>query len=102
MEYANAEGLKRLWMDYESGHLNETAERCLLTDEVTENPQTKDIRVKTIVKGGGYFARRKLFELTKPRKGVASPGKSWSPSQPFFEKSDLVFLWESSLEKLIT
>ena len=102
LECATAQGLECLWTDFESGYLNETAERCLLTDEVTENPQTKDVRVKTIVKGGGYFARRKLFELTKPRKGVTSPGKSWSPSQPFFEKSDLVLLWESSLKKLIT
>ena len=77
LECANAEGLKRLWMDYESGHLNETAERCLLTDEVTENPQMKDVRVKTVIKDGEYFACKKsFFEPTRPNKEVASPSKS--------------------------
>ena len=76
LECANAEGLKRLRTDYESGHLSETAERCLLTDEITEHPQMKDITVKTVIKYGEYFASRNFFfEPTKPRKGVASPGK---------------------------
>ena len=77
LKCANAEGLKRLWTDYESGHLNKTAERCLLTDEVTENPQMKDVRVKTVIKHGEYFACKKsFFEPTRPNKEVASPSKS--------------------------
>ena len=85
LECATAKGLECLWTDFESGYLNETAERCLLTDEVTENPQMKDVRVKTVIKDGEYFACRKsFFEPTKPTKGVASPGKFYSPLQPFF------------------
>ena len=61
LECANAEGLKRLQTDYESGHLSETAERCLLTDEITEHPQMKDITVKTVIKYGEYFASRNFF-----------------------------------------
>ncbi|RMX58800.1 hypothetical protein pdam_00021877 [Pocillopora damicornis] len=75
LECTTAQGLECLWTDFESGYLTETAERCLLTDEVTENPQMKDVKVKTVIKDGEYFACRKsFFEPTKPTKGVASPG----------------------------
>ncbi|PFX32742.1 E3 ubiquitin-protein ligase TRIM71 [Stylophora pistillata] len=75
LECASAEGLECLWTDYESGHLNETAAKCLLTDEVTENPQLKYVTVKTVIKEGEYFACKKsFFEPRKPTKEIASAG----------------------------
>ena len=67
--------LEILWKDYCSGHLNQMAERCLLTDEVRNKPQLKAIRLKIALEDEEYEACRKSFlERAKPSRAVTSPG----------------------------
>ena len=95
LECTTAQGLECLWTDFESGYLNETAERCLLTDEVTENPQMKDVRVKTVIKDGEYFACRNFFlNQRSQRKELLVQVNFTLLCSRFFELSRLVFSWK--------
>ena len=95
LECANAEGLKSLRTDYESGHLSETAERCFLTDEITEHPQMKDITVKTVIKYGEYFASRNFFLNQRSQgKELLVPVNFSLLRIRFFEMSRLVLSWK--------
>lgn len=62
LKCVNVEGFICLWMDYELGYFNKIVERCFLIDEVIENFQMKDVRVKMVIKDGKYFVCKKLFQ----------------------------------------
>ena len=72
-------GLDRLWRDYCSGHLNEMAERCLLTDEIRMKLELTAVRLKTVIKEEDYVTCRKSFlETVTTSKGVTNPGNIMS------------------------
>ena len=53
--------LESLWRDYCSGHLNEMAERCLVTDEVRKKLELETVNFKIVIKELEYLAYRKSF-----------------------------------------
>ena len=48
------ESLKSLWSDYQSGNLNDTAERYLVTDDIKKKLNLESIRLKTIIEEENY------------------------------------------------
>ena len=75
VQCATLGGLDRLWRDYCSGHLNEMAERCLLTDEIRMKLELTAVRLKTVIKEEDYVTCRKSFlETVTASKGVTNPG----------------------------
>ena len=52
--------LERLWEDYRCGHLNEVAEKRLLTDDIKETFSVKSVKLETIILEEDYLAC-KLF-----------------------------------------
>ena len=42
-ECVNLKGLERLWNDYQSGDLNDLAERCLVTDKLKKKLNLKEL-----------------------------------------------------------
>ena len=65
------EGLELLWSDYRSGHLDEVAERYLVTDEIKEKLNLETICLKTTIEEKNYSKCREA--LTKLPK--ISPGE---------------------------
>ena len=61
LECPTLDSLESLKRDYCSGRLNDMAERCLLTDEVREKLDLKDVTLKTVIKQEDYLACRKSF-----------------------------------------
>ena len=61
VECPTLDSLESLKSDYCSGRLNDVAERCLLTDEVREKLDLKDVTLKTVIKQEDYLACRKSF-----------------------------------------
>ena len=61
VECPTLDSLESLKSDYFSGRLNDVAERCLLTDEVREKLDLKDVTLKTVIKQEDYLACRKSF-----------------------------------------
>ena len=54
-------GLDKLWNDYLSGHLNQVANRHLVTDEVMKNLNLKTIDLKTTIDEENYLYCRKIL-----------------------------------------
>lgn len=50
--------LERLWADYCSGHLNEVAEKCLITEKVKEELGIETIKLTTTILEDDYLACR--------------------------------------------
>ena len=57
------ESLECLWSDYQSGHLNDIAERYLVTDDIKKKLNLESIRLKTIIEEENYrICKRILME----------------------------------------
>ena len=57
------ESLESLWSDYHSGHLNDIAERYLVTDDIKKKLNLESIRLKTIIENENYrICKRILME----------------------------------------
>ena len=55
--------LESLWSDYQSGHLNDIAERYLVTDDIKRKLDLESIRLKTIIEEENYrICKRILME----------------------------------------
>ena len=48
------ESIESLWSDYQSGHLNDIAERYLVTDDVKEKLNLKNVRLETTIEEENY------------------------------------------------
>ena len=49
------ESLESLWSDYQSGHLNDIAERYLVTDDIKKKLNLENVRLKTIIEEENYL-----------------------------------------------
>ena len=59
------ESLEHLWSDYQSGQLNDIAERYLVTDEIKEKLNLETVRLKTTIEEENYqICKRVLTEKT--------------------------------------
>ena len=57
--------LESLWKDYCSGHLNEVAEKYLVTDEIKRKINLETVRLKTTIEEENYLICKKaLMEKT--------------------------------------
>ena len=57
------ESLECLWSDYQSGHLNDIAERYLVTDDIKKKLNLENIRLETIIEEENYLiCKRVLME----------------------------------------
>ena len=54
--------LKRLWTDYRSGHLNEVAEHCLVTERIKRKFDVESLTLKTTIVEADYWACRRSFQ----------------------------------------
>ena len=54
-------GLDQLWYDYISGHLNEVAERYLVTDKMKRKLKLRKINLKTTIDEENYLNCRKVL-----------------------------------------
>jgi len=61
------EGLERLWEDYRSGHLNEMAEKYLVTDEIKRTFHVESVNLTTTILEEDYLACKE-FLSSKPSK----------------------------------
>ena len=55
------ESLERLWKDYQSGCLNDMAERFLVTDELKRKLGLDNIRLKTTIEEENYLICKRAF-----------------------------------------
>ena len=53
--------LERLWTDYESGHLNEVAESCLVSEKIRRKFDIESLTLKTTIDREDYLACRRSF-----------------------------------------
>ena len=53
--------LEKLWSDYQSGHLNEVAESCLVTEKFRRKFDIKSLTLKTTIDREDYLACRRYF-----------------------------------------
>jgi len=60
VECRTLEILERLWKDYCSGHLNEEAEKRLLTDDIKKRFDVESVKLETTISKDDYLAC-KLF-----------------------------------------
>ena len=57
------ERLESLWSDYQSGHLNDIAERYLVTDDIRKKLNLENVSLKTIIEEENYLiCKRVLME----------------------------------------
>ena len=57
--------LERLWDDYRSGHLNQVAEECLITEKVKDELDMETITLMTIILEEDYLAcKLSLMEVS--------------------------------------
>ena len=57
------ESLECLWSDYQSGHLNDIAERYLVTDDIKKKLNLENVSLKTIIEEENYLiCKRVLME----------------------------------------
>ena len=61
------ESLEQLWSDYQSGHLNDIAERYLVTDDIRKRLNLENVRLKTNIEDENYRNCRKIL-MEKSRK----------------------------------
>lgn len=66
VECVNLEGLERLWNDYQSGELNDLAERCLVTDKLKKKLNVETVQLKTSIADESYMRCKKAL-LEKSR-----------------------------------
>ena len=55
------ESLECLWSDYQSGHLNDIAERYLVTDDIKKKLNLESIRLKTIIEEENYRICKRIL-----------------------------------------
>ena len=55
------ESLEHLWSDYQSGYLNEIAERYLVTDDIKKKLNLENVRLKTTIEDENYWNCRKIL-----------------------------------------
>lgn len=67
VECVNLEGLERLWNDYQSGELDDLAERCLVTDKLKTKLNVETVELKTSIAEESYM-RCKEALMEKSRK----------------------------------
>ena len=53
--------LEHLWSDYQSGYLNEIAEKYLVTNDMKEKLNLKTVRLKTTIEDENYRNCRKIL-----------------------------------------
>lgn len=53
--------LERLWTSYQSGHLNEVAESCLVTEKIRKKFDIESLTLKTTINKEDYLACRRYF-----------------------------------------
>lgn len=58
---SSADILDELWKDYKSGHLNEVAEKILITTQVLEKLCLTEVKLKTIINEGHYKKCREFL-----------------------------------------
>ena len=64
---SSLEGLERLWEDYRSGHLNEIAQKYLVTDEIKRRFHVESVSLATAIQEEDYLACKE-FLSSKPSK----------------------------------
>ena len=55
------ESLEHLWSDYQSGYLNEIAEKYLVTNDIKEKLNLETVRLKTTIEDENYRNCRKIL-----------------------------------------
>ena len=55
------ESLESLWSDYQCGHLNEVAERYLVTHDIKKELNLERIRLKTIIEEENYRICKRIL-----------------------------------------
>ena len=55
------ESLESLWSDYQSGHLNDIAERYLVTDDIKSKLNLQIVRLKTFIEEENYQNCKKIL-----------------------------------------
>ena len=55
VECLNLEGLERLWNDYQSGDLDDLAERCLVSDKLKKKLNVETVQLKTTIAEESYM-----------------------------------------------
>ena len=55
------ESLESLWSDYQTGHLNNIAQRYLVTDDIKKKLNLKTVRLKTTIEDENYQNCRKIL-----------------------------------------
>ena len=55
------ESLEQLWSDYQSGHLNDIAERYLVTDDIKSKLNLQIVRLKTFIEEENYQNCKKIL-----------------------------------------
>ena len=61
-ECTSLESLASLWSDYQSGHLNDIAERCLVTDDIRRKLNFENVRLKTTIDEENYRMCKKILK----------------------------------------
>ena len=59
------ESLESLWSDYQSGHLNDIAERYLVTDEIKKKLNLESIRLQTTIEEENYRICKRWILMEK-------------------------------------
>ena len=59
------ESLESLWSDYQSGHLNDIAERYLVTDEIKKKLNLESIRLQTTIEEENYRVCKRWILMEK-------------------------------------
>ena len=66
VECVNLEGLERLWNDYQSGELDDLAERCLVTDKLKKKLNVETVQLKTSIAEESYMhCKEALMEKSR-------------------------------------
>ena len=55
------EGLEHLWSDYQSGQLNDIAERYLVTDDIKKKLNLETVRLKTTIEEENYQICKRIL-----------------------------------------
>lgn len=75
VECPTLESLENLKSDYCSGYLDEMAEKCMLTDDVRQKLNLKDVSLKVVIRQEDYDRCRKSFlGPVRPSSEVTNPG----------------------------
>ena len=59
------ESLESLWSDYQSGHLNDIAERYLVTDDIKKKLNLESIRLQTTIEEENYRICKRWILMEK-------------------------------------